>query len=170
MKEYLYFGIILILFLCACRRPEKYSDIPEIKFISFEKNKKEQISEGGKLVFRFQDGDGDLGLNDTDISHPFDTLSYYHYNLFIDYYEKQNGIFVKIDSIENKDGQLIPFNLNARFPRLSTLPKESIDGEITHIMKSYRVPTSKFDTIQLRFFIVDRKLNHSNTEVVEIIR
>ena len=160
MKKIVCFSIILIVFLCACRKPEVYSDIPEIKLISFEKLNQEE----GRLIFYFQDGDGDIGLDSWETDPPFD------YNFFCDYYEKQNGIFVKIDSAEISPGKITPFNFNGRIPRLSTLPKESINGEIYYkLSPSYYLPFSPYnDTIQLKFYIVDRKLNKSNVEEVVV--
>jgi len=167
MKKIIYFGAIIAVFLYACKKPEQYSDIPEIKFIRFEKLNANE----GTLIFYFQDGDGDIGLDAADIYPPFNPESKYHYNLFCDYYEKQNGVFVKIDSIEFPSGTE-PFNHNARIPRLSHIPGESINGEIYYtISPYYYIPFSPYnDTIQLKFYIVDRKLNHSNTEEVIIIR
>jgi hypothetical protein len=148
---------------CACRKPIIHSDIPKIKLISFAKYKDSLVVggatiekiDGGVLTFYFQDGCGDIGLGNEDSAL---------YNLYIDYYEKQNGVFEKIDSTETKDG-MKPFILHARFPRLSKLPEESIHGEITHIMPTYYI-SSPFDTILLRFFIVDRKFNESNVEEI----
>jgi hypothetical protein len=165
MKKIIYFGTILIVFMCACRKPERFSDIPEIKFISFEK----LSQNGGLLTFYFQDGDGDIGLNSNDTYPPFDTSSIYHYNFFCDYHEKRHGTFIKIDSIE-VNGEMEPFNLNARIPRLSYLPEESINGEIYMTMPNYRDPFSEYDTIQLKFHIVDRKLNKSNVEEFIVVR
>jgi len=159
MKKAFYFGIIIVVFLCACRRPVKYSDIPEIKFISFEKLN----SEDGILTFYFQDGEGDIGLEAWETKPPFD------YNFFCDYYEKQNGIFEKIDSIVDSQGKTIAYHLNGRIPRLTKLPEESINGEIYLKMVPYREETP-FDTIKLSFYIVDRKLNRSNVEEVVVIR
>jgi len=171
---------IIAVFLCACKKPVRYSDIPEIKFISFEKKPKEYLIVGGipvlemnkgELIFYFQDGDGDIGLNKSDMYPPFDSTSVYYHNFFCDYYEKRNGIFEKIDSVEIK-GKMAPFNHNARIPRLSYLPEESIHGEIAiTISPDYYITSSPYnDTILLKFYIVDRKLNKSNTEGVVVIR
>jgi len=161
MKKIICFGIIICALLCSCKKPVKYSDIPEIKLISFEKYQDEQTSDGALLVFYFQDGEGDIGLNENDMYPPFDTNSMYYYNFFCDYYEKQNGKFEKIE---------LPMTLNARIPRLTKLPEESINGEIYLKMPFYYDPASAFDTIKLAFFIVDRKLNHSNMEEAIMIR
>jgi len=164
MKKIICLATILCVLFCTCRKPIQYSVIPEIKFISFEKITQNE----GILAFYFQDGDGDIGLNDYDMYPPFDTSSIYYYNFFCDYYEKQNGFFIKIDSVETNIG-IEPFILNARFPRLSNLPEESINGEIFLKMVPYRDETP-YDTIKLKFHIVDRKLNHSNVEEVVVIR
>jgi hypothetical protein len=165
MKKIIYFGTLICVFFCACRIPEQYSDIPEIKFINFE-----ILNEtDGILTYYFQDGDGDIGLDDA-FYPPFDTSSIYYYNFFCDYYEKRNGIFEKIDSTEGPNGKIEPLIFHARIkPRFSNLPEESISGEIYHTMRPYR-NKSPYDTIQLKFYIVDRKLNHSNIEEVIIIR
>ena len=166
MKKITCFIILLCVLLGACKKPVQYSKIPEIKFISFV-----QISQtDGLLSYYFQDGNGDLGLDKTDLYPPFDTASVYYYNFFCDYYEKQNGVFVKIDSVD-VNGVLEPFNLNARFPLLSVREDESINGEIYHKLEPYRAdyPNAN-DTVKLVFYIVDRALNHSNVEEVIVIR
>jgi hypothetical protein len=159
MKKILLFGIVVMVFLCSCRKPVKYSDIPEIKLISFE----DINGAEGLLVFYFQDGDGDIGFGATE--NPPD------FNFFCDYYEKQHGIFVKIDTVETPNGKE-PLNFNGHLPRLSNLPEESINGEIYYtISPCYYDKTSPYnDTLQLQFYIVDRKLNKSNVEVVNLIR
>ena len=161
MKKIICFGIALIVFLCACRKPERFPIIPEIKLISFEKYQATDTIMGAILTFYFQDGDGDLGLNSEDSYSPFDTGSIYQYNFFCDYYEKQNGIFVEVK---------FPIPLHARFPRLSYLPEESISGEINMTMPSYFDMSSPYDTTKIKFYIVDRKLHHSNIEEATIIR
>ena len=164
MKKFTCFIILFCVFLGACKKPVQYPEIPEIKFVSFE-----TLSQtNGLLAYYFQDGNGDLGLDEADLYPPFDTTSIYYYNFFCDCYEKQNGIFVKIDSTE-ANGVSKPFCINARFPRLSKLSKESINGELYHKMVPYR-EESPYDTVKLVFYIVDRALNHSNVEEVIVIR
>ena len=166
MKKITCFIILFCVFLGACKKPVQYSEIPEIKFISFE----HLSSKNGLLTYYFQDGNGDLGLDETDDKPPFNMDSIYYYNFFCDYYEKQNGVFVKIDSVE-VNGVFESFNLNARFPRLSKLSDESINGEIYHTMVPYRddYPNAN-DTVKLVFYIVDRALHHSNVDSVVVIR
>lgn len=149
--------MILGVLFSACKKEEKFSEIPLISFVSFEK-----LADGtgvdnqGKLTVHFQDGDGDLGLNEEDTQAPFDTASIYYYNFFVDYYKKQNGTFVLLEQLDN--------SRNARFPRLSDDLPESIEGDISVVLyiNTYDY-TSVYDTLKLRCYIVDRALNKSNT-------
>jgi hypothetical protein len=161
MKKIVYSGIILLVFLCACRKPERFPIIPEIKLISFEKYQATDSTIGTILVFYFQDGDGDVGLDRRDTFPPFNLGSLYYHNFFCDYYEKQNGIYVKVET---------PLPFHARIPRLTYLPEESINGEIYIKMSYYFDSESHYDTTQIKFYIVDRKLNYSNVEEATMIR
>jgi len=167
MKKNICFILLFVVFLWSCKKPVQYSDIPEIKYISFEKLNEYE----GKLTFNFKDGVGNIGLNNNDTFPPFDSKSPFHYNFFCDYYEKQHGVFVKKDSAKTPQG-MIPINFNARIPRLSKLSEESIHGEISIVFSpSYYDKNSPYnDTIQLKFYIMDRKLNASNSEEVIVIR
>jgi hypothetical protein len=164
MKQLFCFGIIAIVFFCACKKIVKYSDIPEIKFISIENyndtiniyGQEPIINYGAILAFYFQDGEGDLGLDEQDLKNPPFNAMPYRNNLFIDIYEKQHGNFVKSDTV-----------FDAKFPRLSNIPGESINGEIYHTITNC---FDLYDTIQLQFYIVDRKLNKSNIETANIIK
>lgn len=144
------------IFLLACKKEEKFSNTPAIEFVSLTKiDNGTQIDQRATLVLHFQDGDGDIGLNSTDITPPFDTSSVYYYNFFIDYYKKVNGEFEKIEFEE--------ISFNQRIPRLSETLPESIEGDITLNLdiNSYDLSTT-YDTIRFQCYIVDRELNHSN--------
>ena len=158
MKKLWVIGLMLLLFM-GCHRPEKFPDEPYIEFVSLG-----PVSlEVGKynLVVYFQDGDGDIGLSDSDTTGVFATDSMYYYNFFIDYFEKQNGEWVKID---------LPLPLHCRIPRLSNVAQESISGQIT-LLTYVRDPASPYDTTKLSCYLVDRALHKSNViETPEIVR
>lgn len=145
-------SVAFLLLFAACRKEQKFSEIPYIEFVSLTKA---DPSTGMDvlLTFNFQDGDGDIGLDDYDIEPPYDTSSIFHYNCFIDYYEKQNGEFVKVD---------LPATMNVRIPRLSYKEVESIEGTL-YISLYANNPFSPYDTIKYTVTIVDRALNYSNT-------
>lgn len=146
------FAVMCILF-ASCKKEEKYPVIPHIEFLSLEDIRSESSGMDVRLTFKFQDGDGDIGLDEDDTDSPFDTASVYYYNCFISYFEKQNGEFVKVE---------LPSTLNMRIPRLSDYDEESIEGEIYLDMYANN-PFSTFDTIRYELYIVDRALNRSNT-------
>jgi hypothetical protein len=163
MKKIICALLVIVVVFGACRKPIVYSDIPHIELRDFIKYKEYKVVgrdtlliDGATLIFYFQDGEGDIGLNEEDTAQ---------YNLFIDYYEKQDSVFVKIDSVE-KNNKMEPFILHSRFPRLSKLPQESIHGVITHFMYEYYYDKSTTDSIKLKFFITDRKFNKSNVEEI----
>lgn len=144
---------LLALLIVACRKEEKYPVVPAIEFVSLVANEDAENGTDVRLTFKFQDGDGDIGLNEDDTQAPFDTSSIYYYNCFISYFEKQNGDFVEVE---------LPSTLNMRIPRLSNNTPESISGEITLDLFANN-PFSPYDTIRYELYIVDRALNHSNT-------
>lgn len=145
---------LLLLLLVACQPEEKFPVEPVISFVSFEKVDDGSIVDNkGKLTIHFQDGDGDLGLGESDTLPPYNRDSIYHYNFFIDYYEKQNGDYVLVE---------LPMSNNARIPRLSSNVPESIEGDISIDLYINNI-LSPYDTIRFSCYIVDRALNHSNT-------
>lgn len=147
--------------LCACAPRDKFSDVPHIEFVSLEKiDNGTGLDDMANLVIHFQDGDGDVGLNDSDTLGVFSKDSIYYYNFFIDYYEKQHGQWTLVE---------LPTPLHARVPRLSESVPESIEGDIT-ILTYINNYFSPFDTIKLSCQLVDRALNVSNVvETPEII-
>ncbi|MDX9891550.1 MAG: hypothetical protein RBS29_03535 [Bacteroidales bacterium] len=154
MKK-LFVILCIISIAMACKPEDKYPIIPRIQMVSLDKIANEYgYDYKANLTFYFEDGDGDIGLDNTteDLQPPFDTASIYHYNFFIHYFEKQNGTFVKVD---------LPAEQNARIPRLSNNTPESIDGDITVEIFINNI-VSTYDTVKFEFYIVDRALHHSN--------
>lgn len=148
-------GILIVpLILASCIHREKFSVIPHIEFVSVEKVDDESGSDSqADLTIYFQDGDGNIGLDETDIDPVFSVDSQYYYNFFIYLFEKNNGIWTE---------QVLPMPLHARIPHLSNSEPESIEGKLT-IRTFINNPHSTNDTVRLKCFIVDRDLNHSDT-------
>lgn len=148
------FTLVLVVALFGCRHQEPFSIIPYIEFVSLEK-----VDDGtghdsqANLTIYFHDGDGDIGLDETDKDPVFSPDSTYYYNFFIDFYEKQDGEWVKLE---------FPTPLHARIPHLSKDVPESIEGKLS-ILTYINNPMSKFDTVMLSCYIVDRALHHSDT-------
>ena len=73
--------------LVSCLKPQEFPPEPEISFKEFL-----IMSDSAKLTITFQDGDGDVGLNDADTLPPYDASSIYHFNLFAQYWEKDDAL------------------------------------------------------------------------------
>jgi hypothetical protein len=147
-------GIFALIFLSGCLKPEQYPDTPQIEFQNFYLGfDTGQYASKGVLVITFTDGNGDIGLNSGDTFPPYQRTGDYYYNYVINYFEKQNGVFKKIDFT-------IPFS--TRIPVLTPdNPGKAIKGIISDTMTLNPKPT--YDTIKFEAFIYDRALHKSNT-------
>lgn len=152
-----YFSIALIVaataMLHACKPDKNFPDEPIIQFEDIIKVKGQNGKDTISIVrISFTDGDGDLGLSQSDTFPPFDTVPYSS-NYFAAYFEKQNGVFVEVN---------LPIPITARIPDLTPVGKnKAIEGDID--MNMQLKPGAVFDTIRYEIYIVDRTLNHSNT-------
>ncbi|MDP1622398.1 MAG: hypothetical protein Q8M08_08660 [Bacteroidales bacterium] len=154
-RNCLIIALITGMLLSSCMKKEVFPDIPEIAFQNFTLEFDTGIyAKRGFLTISFKDGNGDIGLRPDQKSPPFDTGSIYYYNFIIDYFEKQNGNFVKID--------LTP-PYNARIPYLTPDdPNKAIKGIIVDTLILNPLPLH--DTVKFKFFIYDRALNKSNMD------
>ena len=161
-------SVLAVLAAISCKRLEEYPVEPAITFLEFEKifNETDSIYDRGVLKFEFTDGDGDIGLEDRDTFPPFNPGSKYYYNLIIDYYEVRKGVetpvFLTFYNSETEEYDTV--YLSARIPLLT--PKginKAISGDIYDTVFIYNY-FSDYDTLFLKFKIVDRALHESNTE------
>ncbi len=144
----------LVVLVSGCRHEEKYSVVPHIEFVSLEKiDNGTGVDSQAELTISFQDGDGDIGLNETDRNPVFNVDSPYYYNFFIYLYEKIDGEWVLME---------LPTPLHARVPHLSEEVPESIEGKLS-IQTYINNPYSPHDTVRLSCYLVDRALHHSDT-------
>jgi hypothetical protein len=169
-------GIILTSFL-SCQKFEEYPIEPQIQFQKFTLlvdsiitgDTFELRTERGILSFSYTDGDGDLGLRSSDTLPPFNKGSKYYYNIYVRYFEKQNGKFVEV-TIDNNDGTTDTVNFHGRFPYLTPQGiHKAIRGTFNDTLPVLN-PMSDYDTIKFKFFIYDRALHKSNEqETPEIV-
>jgi hypothetical protein len=155
MKLIKYIFIIPLFFLVlgSCGKIEQLPAVPRIEFRDFTVFDTIDIlgnhSKGARLLFYFEDGDGDLGI-DPPSTNQSDTT-----NLFLSLYRK-------------RDGEMIPattndplFPSNYRIPYMERLGQNKIlKGTIT-ITLVYSFYTTG-DTIMYSFKIRDRAGNDSN--------
>ena len=173
IKISLILSFLAVYMLISCRRMEEFPPEPVISYLAFEKifNITDSIYDRGILKFEFTDGDGDLGLAKSDTFPPFNPGSKYYYNLIIDYYEVRNGVETPVPLVfYNASTEMYDtVYLSARIPLLT--PKgsiKSLSGEINDTLFIYNY-FSEFDTLFLKFRIVDRALHESNIEKTEYI-
>jgi hypothetical protein len=148
--------IIAMLLFSSCRKIEKLSTIPHIAFTRFTVFDTTTILgeyKAGRLVFHFEDGDGDVGL-DAPTGYQIDTT-----DLFLGLFRKKGGI---MDTITDKNDPLLPYS-SYRIPYMErTGVNKILKGyiSVTFLYLSY----SHGDTIKYDFYIKDRALNESNIE------
>jgi len=154
--------IVITFTLSSCIKEKVFSEIPFLRYEAFEQlldvNGKDSI---GILKIYFTDGDGDIGLRPSDTLPPHNPGSLFYYNFIINYYEKQNGEFVKVviappipdaDTITN----------NSRIPFITPAGQnKALEGRLEMSLFTNN-PLSTYDTIMYDAYIIDRALNISN--------
>lgn len=128
-----------------------FPDTPQLQYLDFVQNS------DNTAIFKigFTDGDGDIGLRETD------TLAPYNYNLFMILYEKRLGKYFPLaDTL-----------FRYRIPILENSGRiKALEGTLNVNMPFYFNPGSPYDTIYFTAYLLDRKLNKSNIiETREII-
>ena len=165
MKNFIYIVFIIILFSASCGNKNEYPDIPAIEFKRVELRdsigKIEETPYTVKLcrvVFSVTDGDGNIGLEPNENQPPFDIGSIYYNNLFVELYQKINGIYQKVDLA-------VPHSYRTPYI-LPDGQNKAVKADF-YVKIEYTYSTQAplaYDTIQYRFYIYDRALNCSNTE------
>lgn len=166
-------GIFVLLFtVCSCQKPVEYPIEPKIAYEGFTylMNSDSTFSGEGIVSFSYTDGDGDLGLDDSDTLPPFGLHDAHYYNMVIDYLKCENGVFVKTPLLSphvptSPADTLVLYDtvtFNARFHRLrdNDEPK-AISGTMDYKL-IVQNPLSPNDTIKFEIRILDRALHESN--------
>ena len=155
--------------LASCLKPESFPNEPSIEFVDFT-----ALGDSGRLTFNFTDGDGDIGLSQTQLSPPFDTSSYFYYNLYIHYYEKMNGSWVR--GTADPGGNNFPTADSITFAyRLENITpigqNTALRGEIQVILEPFyfNVNSNHNDSLKYEFLLIDRSQNISNIIETPII-
>jgi len=151
----LFLGIVVVLLVASCFKKNKFPSTPKIEFESFA-----ITGDSAKLVFSFEDGEGDIGLSNDDVASPFDIGSFYYYNLYLVYYEKkdiggwQPGTDLNGDSIV----------LANRLKPIYDGKRKSISGTVEYTIEPifYNLVSADSDIIKYRILLIDRALNKSN--------
>jgi hypothetical protein len=158
-----YASLCLIFVTSSCFKSEEYPIEPIISEPEFL-----NLTDSAILSFHFTDGDGDIGINDTELNPPFDSSSYYYYNIYIGYYEKDDvaGWQPGLDLAGN------PIYFKYRIERIEIKGKQrGMKGTIEVVMDDFQNPFSdQNDTIKFSIKLIDRELHESNVlETPEIV-
>ncbi len=164
--------IVLALAACSCQKSVEYPVEPKIAYEGFTYliNDDSTFSGEGIISFSYTDGDGDLGLDDSDTLTPFGFHDAHYYNMVVDYLKCENGVFVKTPLLSphvptSPDDTLVLYDtvtFNARFKRFrdSEEPK-AISGTMDYKL-TVQNPFSPDDTVKFEIRILDRALHESN--------
>ena len=158
--KYLLFIPTALLLLSGCLKKKEYPSAPVIEFNGFNAFKNVQGKDSAAVVvIHYTDGEGDIGLTQADTIAPFEGI--YYYNCFLEYYEKQHGVWIK-------PALSLPFYY--RIPPLLDNGQQAVDGTIEISLSAPYFSPSAFDTIKFSAKIVDHALHESNTiETPEIV-
>ena len=172
-NRYLIGLLFLALVIVSCQKSVEYPVEPKITYEGFTYiiNADSTFSGEGVISFSYTDGDGDLGLDDSDTLPPFGFNDAHYYNMVVDYLKCVNGEFVKTPLLSwNAQTQSYDtLTFNARFKRLrdSEDPK-AISGTIDYKLM-VKNPFSPDDTVKFEIRIFDRALHESNVIQTEAI-
>jgi hypothetical protein len=154
MKKVINLAVIAGMFaMASCLKIEELPDIPHIEFRSFTVFDTIDIlgnnSRGGRLLFYFEDGNGDVGL-DAPTKDQTDTT-----NLFFTLYRKTKGQMVQAPA----NDPLRPSSY--RIPYMERTGQNKILKGTVSVVFFYLF-YSAADTISYDFYIEDRAMNQSN--------
>lgn len=154
MKKIILLFLPSVVFLASCLKKEEIPPVPRLTFNSIQ-----NFGDSIKVLVDFTDGDGNFGLEQGDTTGVFDDCLR-SFNLYAEYYEKNNGVWVQtvLDPCENPNA--VPFYYRVPWAK-PTGQDPSQQGTITLLMKTYFIP-SENDTIKFDIKIVDRDLQESN--------
>ncbi len=162
--KFIYFIIIAFsLIWVSCKKPVKYSEIPEIKFLSIPikdyHDTLENAIKRATLTYYLIDGNGDIGYKSGDTFPPFDTSSIHYNNLFIDMYELKDGTYSLIDLAS-------PFNFRTSY--IEPIGQNKTIKCTIFVDLDFYVPT-EWDSVKFDFYMYDRALNKSNIATTGLI-
>lgn len=149
------------IWVVGCGSPDEITDpIPfiELEEINVIKNSanKDSIIE---ISLYFEDGDGDIGLSESDTIPPFDFGSPYFHNLPVTYLVERSGSFEELINPTNGN----PYgNNHQRIPVLTPTGKNKTISGILTVKLAANPLNTKPERVKFEIRLIDRKLNISN--------
>lgn len=154
---------LLIISVSSCLKPVSYPDEPVLETATY-------VDMGDSLMISvsFTDGDGDIGLNSDDTTNPFNPASFYHFNLYVEYFEMEEGVWVK--GTQDPSGENSPLadsiSFGFRIQNLTPIGQnKTLKGIINVVLEplAYNTYSNHNDTVKYRVTLIDRALNISNS-------
>jgi hypothetical protein len=160
--------LVMLLLLVACKKIVNYPDEPVISFTSvFSKDSSDVLDNPVKrvtLTFHLTDGNGDVGLSNSDTTGPFNKDSAFYYNLFLQEYKKENGSFTEVPAPGGLRRYRIP-DLTPTGQNKTLIADISVTIEYPHSMAN----PLPFNEFRYEFYVADRSLNISNRDTSSVI-
>lgn len=157
------FLLLAAVVFSGCYKEPEFSATPQIEFESIGKQVRiDQFSGANKdsvvIAVKFQDGDGDLGLNNEEVAAAQEAGDY---NYVVRIFRKTRGQFVEFQPF-------IPYS--GFFFRLKNDDKIGpIEGTLRYSIDFPHPFTPKRDSVQFQITLKDRAGNFSNTVETETI-
>lgn len=150
----IFWGIGLMSVMVSCFKGETFPEEPIISDATVL-----ITNDSAVLSFSFTDGDGDIGLSDNELDPPYDSSSFYHFNLYVGYFEKQDG--GGWEPGLDLEGDTIVFTYRLE-PILVQGKEKGIKGTMDVVMNPfYNAISPDSDTIKYSVQLIDRALNES---------
>jgi hypothetical protein len=158
-RAFILFGISILF--CGCLERENFPVGPRLLT-----GRLDVAGTGATMVLGFTDGDGNFGLEEGDTTGSFEPCIR-RWNLYAEYYEKQNGewVWIPIDPCDGPEPDSdVAFYYVVPWAK-PTGQDQTQEGEIRIDMPLWNLP-GEYDTVMFKVKIVDRDMNESN--VVEV--
>jgi len=142
--------------LYACGKLETYSELPSVEFKSVYladtvDGQKNDVKLN-RITLEIIDGDGNLGLNDSDTIGDFNPV--YYNNLFISILVKQHGEYRRVfDDFKYRIPYKAPIGQNKYL-------KAEVIVKVEPFLAYF-----DYDTVRYEIFVYDRALNKSETAI-----
>lgn len=150
---------VLIFILTACPTPQQYPVEPQIEFKKVTLSDRIDILgnhfKNYQLSFTFIDGDGDIGLKESDTTGIFAPESKYYNNLFFKVYEIKNGKKIIVnDTLAYRTKYIQPLGQN-----------KTLKADIL-IDYPFKILNDKleYDSVLFEFYMADRQQHESNID------
>lgn len=157
IRKWFYTAVALTLVVTGCKENVSFPIEPHIQM-----SDRQVYQNPAKIIVAFTDGDGDIGLNESDTLPPYnyveDPFNKYYYNLLMYYYIYNNGQWEEYELA-------VPYFY--RIPVITPSGQnKALKGEIE---VDVSLPQNRPDSIRFEIVLIDRALHESNRLVTPAI-